>query len=176
MFHLRSTLILTVLFLLCGSLACSATLRRTRTLLADGDIPGAAACARDDRLALQEVALVILEQGLSDEQTRQQAAIGLRSAGDLARPTLLRQVESSNEITATLAAEALAALGDRRMAEVLASRLDHPIAEVRVAAVRAVAPTTEEALFFRTHLNDVDSRVRLAALQGLARHQNQEWT
>jgi HEAT repeat protein len=144
-----------------------------RRHLARGDFSGAAAAAGDDRYALQELALEVLARGLGDAAERERAAAGLVGAGPLARPTL-REIANGtgDDVAAAYAAEALATLGDRRMAARLRSRLGDRDPEVRAAAVRAQGASRDAAGFFADALADPDSRVRAAAVGAIGRRRD----
>jgi HEAT repeat protein len=156
---------------------CTSDLRQVRRLIARGDVAAAAEAVSesDDRYALQEVALEILARGLagSDEALQERAASGLAGGGGLSRPRLRELAgDEAHPVAAALAAEALASLGDRRMANRLRSKLGDADPVIRAAAVRAVGTTREPARFFEGALGDPDSRVRAAGVSAVARRRD----
>ena len=149
---------------------CSGSVvRGTRSHLGRGDLAGAIEAAGEDREALGVVALEILAAGMNDPDTRSASARGLRAAGYVARATLRELSRSDDAVVSALAAEALAGQGDGRARRSLEGRLDHPDGMVRAAALRALARGRRDPTFFLPFLEDTDSRVRAAAVDGLGR-------
>jgi HEAT repeat protein len=169
----RTILILAVAFLVSG--CAFGSFQRARGALDAGDHRRAALAAGENPAALREVSLAILVGGLEVPETRVVAARGLLAAGVEARAVLLRAVESPDVVVSAVAASILVEQGegDDRLEGLLRERLISDQVEARIAATRALGLWAREEGFFRDRLTDLDSGVRLAAIDALGGNADQ---
>ncbi len=167
--HVQGRLITLALVGVCTSTAsCSSTLRQVRASLERGDQRTAASLAGDDRRALRAVSLAVLAGGLENEATREISTTALLRAKRRARRTLRRLLQNDAPLISTLAAIPLARQGDRRARIIIEKRLAHEQGDIRAAAWRGLGRDDSEVVLARNAIEDVDQRVRSAAIEVLA--------